>query len=34
MKKKLFGAIFALAVTIAAGYGVNKSMSNDADSIK
>ncbi len=31
MKKKLFGAIFALAVMVAASYGVNKSMSNDAE---
>ncbi len=31
IKKKLLGAIFALAVMVAAGYGVNKSMSNDAD---
>ncbi len=31
MKKKLLGAIFALAVMVAAGYGVNKSMQHDAD---
>ncbi len=34
MKAKILGGIFALAVMVAAGYGVNKSMSNDADSIK
>ncbi len=31
MKKKLFGAIFALAVMVATGYGVNKRMQHDAD---
>ncbi len=31
MKAKILGGIFALAVMVAAGYGVNKSMSNDAD---
>ncbi len=31
MKAKISGGIFALAVTIATGYGVNKSMQHDAD---
>ncbi len=31
MKKKFLGAIFALAVMVATGYGVNKSMQHDAD---
>ncbi len=31
MKTNILEAIFALAVMVAAGYGVNKSMQHDAD---
>ena len=31
MKTKILGGIFALAVMVATGYGVNKSAQNDAD---
>lgn len=30
MRKKILSGIFALAVMVATGYGVNKSMNNDA----
>jgi len=30
MKKKIFSIVFALALLATAGWGVNKSMSNDA----
>ena len=30
MKKKVFSGVFALALLATAGWGVNKSMSNDA----
>ena len=31
MKTKILGGIFALVVMLAVGYGVDKSMRNDAD---
>jgi len=31
MKKKIFSSVFALALLATAGWGANKSMSNDAD---
>ena len=31
MKKKIFSSVFALALLATAGWGVNKSMSNDAN---
>ena len=31
MKTKILGGIFAFAVMVAIGYGVNRSMENDAD---